>query len=339
MGTLPMTAMSLKLAGECIEQYILSNTPVFLWGPPGIGKTSIVQQVAKKLSMGLIDIRLSLRDPVDLRGLPMTDLNTGKTRWLTPAEMPYIERDGERGILFLDEANTATQAMQSAAMGLVLDRKVGDYHLPPGWLPIAAGNRLVDKAAAQRMGTALRNRFAHIEVAVDLDAWCGWAKSSTIDPLMIAFLRYRQELLHKMPTGDENAFPTPRAWEQAAKFVASPESVRQKLITGLVGEGPAQEFEAFARLWKQLPSIGQIIENPKSVAVPDDKEPAVFYAIASALARRATPQNFANILEYAARIPKEFCVSIAVDAVKRDPELQKTAAFAKWAVSNSEIVI
>ena len=91
--------------------------------------------------------------------------------WYVPDELPRVERDGEFGYLFLDEINTGSPQMMAVMMQLVLDRKVGEYTLPPGWRIIAAGNRVSDRAAAQRMPTALRNRFAHIFCVPSVEAY------------------------------------------------------------------------------------------------------------------------------------------------------------------------
>lgn len=331
--------VSIDVAAICITALIDANEPAFLWGPPGVGKSEAIRQIAKDTGRGLIDFRASLRDPVDLRGLPLVDEKTNKTRWLSPHELPNVERDGARGILFMDELNVASQAMQAACFGLVLERRIGEYVLPEGWVPIAAGNRRADRAAAQRMPTALRNRFAHFEVEADLGAWCKWATIAGIDPQMIAFLRYRTELLHVMPAGDQNAFPTPRAWAKVAKIINQPESVRHHLIRAIVGEGAAAECEGFLRLWANLPPIAEILRSPTTAKKPGDDQPAEMYAVATALARKVDRTTFGNALIYAKRLPAEYGVIIAKDAVARDPKLKETEAFVSWALENKDVVL
>ena len=331
--------VSLQTAEQCIRYYIEQDIACHIWGPPGVGKSQLVHWIKKSLKWGLVDIRLSLRDPVDLRGLPLVDAKTGTTRWLSPDELPQEKRDGKYGILFLDEANIASQAMQGAAMGLVLDRKLGEYKLPPGWRVIAAGNRLADRAAAQRMGTALKNRFAHIEVGVDTESFCAWAIRENIHPMMVAWARFRPALLHMMPQGEENSFPTPRAWEQVAKCITAPTAIRQTLVEGLVGNAAAGEFEAFCRVYEQLPDFGEIIKRPKQAAVPADNQPGVLYAVSSALGRMATMDNFNSIVEYASRLPKTHTVAMMTDALRRTPKLKNTSAYARWAVDNQDIMI
>src|SRR5262245_18674290 len=144
-------------AATLMRIYTDESDAVMLWGAPGIGKSAIVHQMAAMRRCKVIDLRLNIREPVDLRGIPVPNAKTRTTDWLTPSELPQVERDGATGILFLDEVNTASAQMMAVAMQLVLDRKVGDYVLPKGWVVVAAGNRTSDRASAQRMPTALRN--------------------------------------------------------------------------------------------------------------------------------------------------------------------------------------
>lgn len=371
-----MTAVSLNTAVRLMFEYVLDGVPVFLWGPPGVGKSDTVRYlrelldkhfygntlrekavaltkkhpnataesakaIAAKYKFGLVEIRLSQRESVDLRGLPLIDAKANTTRWLPPNELPQVERDGERGMLFIDEANAAlSKSMEAAIMQLILEGKLGDYVLPKGWVIVAAGNRIADKAVATRLGTASRNRYAHIEVDKDLDSWVEWANRVNLHSAIVAFHRWSKgEHLHIMPKGDENCFPTPRGWERVAKFADRPEDIRQQLVAGIVGEGPAAVVEGFLRMWSRLPDLEMIKKNPKAAKVPPIDEPSVYFAVSSAIAREADKDNFENILIYAARLGKEFEVRTCVDAVKRDPSLQKTKAFAKWAVANQDVTI
>src|SRR4051812_42503525 len=120
-----MTKCNLARAAKCIEADIASDIPAHLWGAPGVGKSDVVRQIAKRMSLPIIEFRASLRDAVDLRGLPLVDAVSGTSRWLPPSELPNAKRDGERGILFLDELNVAPQSVQAACYGLVLDKRLG----------------------------------------------------------------------------------------------------------------------------------------------------------------------------------------------------------------------
>jgi hypothetical protein len=332
--------MHIKSAALNLADYLDEDTPAFMMGPPGIGKSAIARQIADERGWKIIDFRASTRDPVALMGLP--DLSQDTTKWKVPDEFPQVKRDGKEGILFLDELNAAPPSMQAAMFGLVLDRKVGDYTLPPGWRVVAAGNHQSHRAAAQRMPTALANRFAHI--AVDADTSGGhdnvhveYFNSIGVDPLLIAFLRFRPALIHKMPTNDELAFPTPRSWEQAAKYVHKPSSRRLGLISGVVGDGAAAELEGFIRIYQKLPSLDLVLNDPKGAPVPDD--PAARFAISAGLARKVDDKSFENGMTYMRRLPREFEIMFTVDAVRRDTKLSHTATFTNFAVRNQDVTL
>ena len=347
--------MNLKRAKELLSLYISADLAAFLWGMPGVGKSSLIKQHAKERKLNVIDFRCSTRDPVALMGIPAVEGDTA--RWTVPDEFPQVERDGEKGILFLDELNVAAPSMQAAAFGLVLDRKVGEYTMPPGWRIIAAGNRQSDRAAAQRMPSALANRFAHIDVDADLDTTVQHFIDLDLDPLLLAFLRFRPALLHNMEgAGDLRAFPTPRSWESVGKMLkeqrimaeaatADPNdkdiaarlnTFRATAIAGIVGDGAAAEFEGFVRVYQQLPSLDLVLANPNSAPVPT--EPAAKYAMASGLARKVDAKSFENGMIYAQRIPgRDFEIMFTVDAVRRDVKFSHTQAFTDWSVRNQDV--
>lgn len=327
--------MNLIEAKVILNHYLDKDIPAFLWGAPGLGKSDLVAEIAQERGIALVDIRATLLDPVDLRGLP--HVINGVSHWARPNFFPDRERDGERGILFFDELNQGMASVQSACFQIVLNRKSGDYDLPSGWMIVAAGNRQTDRSAAQRMPSALANRFAHIDIDPDMKAWQEWANVHGISPMVRAFLQFRENLLHKMDGGDLRAFPSPRAWAQVAKIAELGDAVRQRLVTGLVGEGAGAEFEGFIQMWKTLPPMAEIIRNPTGASIPH--EPATRYAVSTGLSRLADRNNFANILIYAARLPKEFEISIATEAVKRDKTLTQTTAYVNWAKRNQDVTL
>jgi len=222
--------------------------------------------------------------------------------------------------------------------GLVLDRRVGDYVLPPGWKIIAAGNRVSDRAAAQRMPTALRNRFAHLFVAADVNAWAAWATANDVAPEMVAYVRLRREVIHQMPKGDENAFPTPRSLTKAAKYVSVADvGMRQKLMAAHVGAVIAGEVTGFIELYQSLGSLDDIVANPDTAKVPS--EASQLYAVATGLARLATRKNFTAIMKYCARLDGERQMLLVHDATVRDPKLKETAAYSAWAVKHQDLIM
>jgi hypothetical protein len=324
--------MKASVIYRALRALVAAKQPVFIWGGPGIGKSAIVRHLAADSALPLQDVRALLLDPVDLRGLPYLGQD-GRSKWATPEFLPQ----GGSGILFLDELNAAPAMVQAGCYQLVLDRKLGEYTLPEGWAIIAAGNRDSDRAVTTRMPTPLRNRFVHLEFEVDLQDWSQWAIEAGIRPEVIAFLRFRPELLSAFDR-DANAFPSPRSWEFASRILdATPDqSVEHELFAGAVGAGAATEFSAFLKTFRELPNIDAILLNPLKEPVPENA--AAQYAVASALAHCATDTNFDRICTYLGRMPTEFSVLCVRDASLRQPAVQHTPAFTKWATTNHHVL-
>jgi MoxR-like ATPase len=325
--------MKASAISTALRTLVAASQPVFIWGGPGIGKSAIVRQLAETKQMRLQDIRALLLDPVDLRGLPFFGPD-GRSKWATP---DFLPQDGA-GILFLDELNAAPAMVQASCYQLVLDRKLGEYTLPKDWAIIAAGNRDSDRAVTSRMPSPLRNRFVHLEFEVDLQDWSEWAIAAGIRPEVIAFLRFRQELLSAFDR-DANAFPSPRSWEFVSRILdSSPDkSVEHELFAGAVGAGAATEFSAFLKMFRELPNIDAILLNPLKEPVPDNA--AAQYAVASALARCASDANFDRICLYLERMPAEFRVLCVRDASLRAPSIRHTPGYTKWAIDNHCVLI
>ena len=327
--------MKASAISDALRVLVVARQPVFVWGGPGVGKSAVVGQLADTLKVPLQDVRALLLDPVDLRGLPFLGAD-GRSKWATPEFLP---REGT-GILFLDELNAAPAMVQASCYQLVLDRKLGEYTLPDGWAIIAAGNRDSDRGATTRMPTPLRNRFVHLEFEVDVQEWSEWAIQAGIRPEVIAFLRFRPELLSAFDR-DANAFPSPRSWEFVSRILDSLDpqsdpSIEHEVIAGAVGTGAATEFSGFLRMFRELPNIDAILLNPLQEPVPEIA--AAQYAVASALARCASDTNFDRICLYLSRLPTEFRVLCVRDATLRDPAIRCTAGYVKFAVENHHAI-
>lgn len=218
-STIP--AMDARLLAELLDETVchpMHAVPVMIWGAPGIGKSDLVRQAARQQGLTLIDLRLSQLEPTDLRGIPLHD--QGRVRWIPPEELPDAERDGAEGILFLDEINAAPPAVAASAYQLILDRRLGVYRLPDGWTIIAAGNRLDDRGITYSMPAPLANRFMHVTLQVDVDAWLDWAARSDISPVLCDFMAAEPEWLARFsPEPDITAFPSPRSWAFADRII------------------------------------------------------------------------------------------------------------------------
>jgi len=320
---------------EALETLIKVKQPTFIWGPPGVGKSQVVKQVAEKLNFEIRDVRAVLLDPVDLRGLPAINGNN-RAHWCPPEFLPQKGK----GTLFLDELNAAPPLVQAACYQLVLDRKLGEYMLPDGWAVIAAGNRETDKAVTHRMPSALANRFVHIEFEVHLDDWVVWALDASVITEVIAFLQWRPALLYAFdPTRNDKAFPTPRAWEFVSNILKEVpgKDIEYELIKGTVGEGAATELLGFLKIFRSLPNPDAVLMNPDQADVPTD--PATLYAICGALAPKASEQSMDRLVKYANRLPAEFSVLLVRDSIRNDKQVVNTRAYIEWASAHSDVLI
>ena len=332
------TEMNATQIADALRCLVAIQRPAFLWGKPGVGKSKVVKQVADGLGYSFKDVRAAQLDPVDLRGLPHLN-GDGRAHWAIPDFLPNAKRDGEFGILFMDEMNMAPQLVQGACYQLILDRRLGDYELPKGWMVLAAGNRESDKGVTSRMPTPLANRFVHLYFGVDLDTWCKWAVGASVPVEVVAFLRFRPELLNVFdPSSAEKAYPTPRSWEFVGDILkgAPTKDVEYALIAGTVGQAAAAEFIGFLRVFRQLPSPDSVLMNPAKVHVPED--PATLYALTGALSRKASANNFDRIATYAKRIPAEFQVCLVRDSITKDNDIQQTRSFIEWAAANADVL-
>tara|TARA_R110002153_G_scaffold134404_1_gene283723 strand:+ start:137 stop:1150 length:1014 start_codon:yes stop_codon:yes gene_type:complete len=312
-----------------LETLISINKPAFIWGASGIGKSEIISKVAEKLDYNLIDVRVSLLDPVDLRGVPSVE--NGVTKWNPPIFLP--QENDKQSILFLDELPHGSPSVQNALFQLIRDRRIGEYKLPDSTIILAAGNRVSDRVGANKINGALANRFSHLHLEADVNDWVKWGMSEgSIDPNVIAFIRYRPELLFDFDK-DSVAWASPRTWESVSDIVKADSkgmvvnSQDQSLIGGTVGDSVAIEFCAFMGMVNTLPDVSAIIKNPETYEISDD--PSVLYALTGALARRSDATNFDAIITYMTRdeMSNEFAVLCINDAITVNPKLAKTKAY------------
>lgn len=325
---------TIKITKELMRFYMEKDIPTYLHGAPGIGKSAAPKQIAKEMGIGFVDIRLGTLLPEDLSGIPVPDLEKRLAVWLESEFWPNVKRDGNRGIICFDEMSDATRNLQSAAHKIILERQ----HLPQGWWPCAAGNRREDRAGAQSLSTALANRFAHIDVEADPEAWIEWGNTEGISPLILGFIRSRPGLLHSMEGADLRAFPSPRSWEGVNRVVDAPLDLRFKLVRGLIGEGAAGELEAFLKV-TNLPSFEEVVKAPTTTPIPP--EPGSKYAMASMLSRFVTRDTFEKVMQYAIRedFGRDFEICMVLDATKRDATLTETKAFVSFAKRNADLHI
>jgi hypothetical protein len=297
-----------------------------IWGPPGVGKSSIVHQVAVGQGIDFVDLRLSQLAPTDLRGLPVAE--NGQSRWFPPEFLP---REGE-GILFLDEINMAPPAMQGVAQQLILDRRVGSYEVPDGWLIWAAGNRKEDRAAVFDMPAPLANRFVHLEVEPDFDSFKAYALAEGMHEQLLAFLSYRPVLLHNMENS-AMSWPSPRSWMMADRLLKAGLD-----IAPAVGVAAAAEFAAYCHVYNNLPDLKGILTGKKGPKFPAD--PSTRYAVVIGLVvhSQGDAGKTLNALDWiAGKAPMEWAQLFASDALPLIRRKGSIAAFVKLLAENPEL--
>jgi len=318
---------------KVIDKLIDRQLPVFVWGAPGIGKSSIVKQIAEQKELDFLDLRLSLLDPTDLKGIPFFNAETKEGVWAKPSFLP--SDPDSKGILFLDEINTAPPAVQASAYQLILDRKVGEYELPKGWSIVAAGNRENDRGVVYKMPPPLANRFVHFEMEVDFDDWKAWAYGAGIESAIIGYLAYDKSMLFTFdPTSNEKAFATPRSWEYVDSIVKSGIDTELILdsISGAVGREAAVGYSSFKKVMKQLPDLNTILDGTLTELNEDDPKVLMALAIGLVNALRENPSDDAikNVLDFSLQLPGEFAIMLVKDMQQNGLDVEGSAAWGEW---------
>uniref|UniRef100_A0A7V4E278 AAA family ATPase n=1 Tax=candidate division WOR-3 bacterium TaxID=2052148 RepID=A0A7V4E278_UNCW3 len=307
----------IEIAKKVQEGKAFEIPALFIWGPPGVGKSTIIREVAKEYNLKVIDLRLAQIDPADLRGIPFPDKETKRLVWWIPEFFP---KDG-KGFLFLDELNLADLSIQATAYQLVLDRRVGNYKLPDGWYVLAAGNRKEDAVNVFEMPDPLVSRFIHIEVEPDLDIWIEWAVKKGISEEIIAYLKYRPEnFINIKPNRVSIAYPCPRTWEFADIIWKLTKNV--ETVAWAVGGPVAADFVAFLEVYRELPDIEKALETGE-IDFPSREKTSMWWAISTALGLRPKNQrHIDNVAKILLDIRKNFVEygSYILNLILRDGE-------------------
>ena len=283
--------------------------------------------------MNFIDLRLSLLDPTDLRGIPFFNSEDKSAVWAKPEFFPPSDSK-EYGILFLDEINSAPPTIQAAAYQLILDRKVGEYTLPVNYAIVAAGNKETDRGMTYRMPTPLANRFVHLDFDLDFESWKIWAYKANINSAIIAYLEYKKEDLFVFDaSSNKKAFATPRSWSFVNDILKS--SLNKDLyfdvISGTIGKDTCTEFLNFLNVMQELPNIDDIFTK-KEIEIPINN--SVLYALCSGLVyflmQNNTQKNIDIILEFSFLLPSEFSVLLIQDMQKNNINIEHSTLWEKW---------
>jgi MoxR-like ATPase len=326
-----------------LKKGMRTGRPIMMHGSPGTVKSSSVKQLADELGMDLLDMRLSQREFVDLRG--GLEVREGLTYFCPPGELP--QEGCKPTIIFLDEINQADQSTQAAAYQLFLDGQLGEYILPDNCWIVAAGNYLTDRAIVNRMGTALNNRVMHLYIHMDSQEWSHWALVNKIHTAVIGFIRFAPECLAEMQSPNEDvqnrlrnadAFATSRTIEYLSDLMNDGEDVDNwwPLACGTVGIPVATKFRAYVKYYQELPDFDTIIAHPKTTPIPSSRQATL--AVSIGLAARVTEDDFGAIMEYMSKAPVEYSTALINDALRINDDILDYPEIAIWLQQNAEIL-
>jgi hypothetical protein len=268
--------------------------PVFLWGAPGIGKSSLVRAFAESLGLECVTLLGTQLAPEDLIGVPQ--IVDGRSRFAPPESVarpePYC--------LFLDELNASSAEVQKAFYSLILDRRIGTYELPRGSVVIGAGNRATDNALARTMPSALLNRLVHVHLRASSTDWLDWAGAAGIHPWVYDYLVQRPDHLWTAPPKTEEPFSTPRSWHMLSDALHSygsgvTDDTLRMLAFGTVTATHASSFRAYVKTVRNAFGLESILKGDVGwPAAPDDRD--LLYFLAEAFRARLVKELAADKL-------------------------------------------
>ena len=299
--------------------------PLFLWGPPGIGKSELVADIANELGGHMIDLRLGQMEPTDIRGIPFYNKDLGKMDWAPPIELPDEELAEQYPlvVLFLDELNSAAPSVQAAAYQLILNRRIGKYALPKNVVMVAAGNRESDKGVTYRMPTPLANRFIHQEMKVDFASYQEWAVNNNIHKDVVGYLSFaKQDLYDFDAKSASRAFATPRSWTFVSELLEDEDAdddTLMNLVAGTIGEGLAVKFMAHRKIAGRMPKPEDILSgkekdlNVKEVSAMYSLVISMCYELKGAIERKVSDKQFHEMADnFFAYMMKNFETELVV---------------------------
>ncbi len=338
-----------KLTPSQVERlltaYISAGHSVLVVSAPGLGKSSIVEQVSVKLGHDLMIFHPVVSDPTDFKGMPwVLEMKDGSKQavFLPFNDLDRLCKATGPTMAFLDDIGQAPPAVQAALMQLLLARKINGHEISKKVVFVGATNRKQDKAGVKGMLEPVKSRWQSIvHMEADVDDWAKWANAHGVSPELVAFLRkHRPELLHKFEaTAELTNSPCPRGWENLDKGyrLKLDKDLEIAAFAGAVGQGPAMEFMSYLQIYRQLELPENILKNPKTARIPND--PSVLWATVTSLARHSNDKNIQPICEYANRIGDEYSVLLIKDCIDVDSSVTTTRPMIEWAATHADVVL
>lgn len=331
--------VNLNQAKELVTDFLLSGLTPMLHSSPGLGKSSLVRQIAEEYNLYHIDCRLTNMDPTDFNGLIFKNQEGTKSTYLPldyfPLEDTPIPKGYSGWLICLDELSSAPLSIQAACYKLVLDRMVGNSKLHSKVKMIACGNLMTDKAIVTRQSTAMQSRMAHLVIHSDLKVSLDHFNKCNFDSRIVSFLQFRPNLLHNFdPNHSDLTFPCPRTWEfvnNLLTHLGKNEPIEHKklpAIAGLIGQGSAREFLTYTEIFSTLPQFTSILSNPDTAVVPTD--PSSLYAVTGMLTDNITKDNLDTVSTYLDRLPIEFTTITLQNLIRKNNKMFSHPTMAKW---------
>lgn len=313
--------MNMTETKKVVELCFRTKTPCLLHGAPGVGKTSVCRQVAEEHGVAFLPFHLYAYEAIDFRGKP--EVVDGRLRWVPPEELPT---DGE-GILCLEEIAYCEDSVQAVAMQLALERSIASgYRLPDGWRVVACTNRITDRAGVRRLLSPVQNRFAHVtDVMPTVEEWREYAIGAGFHELVVGYVTWRPEHLMTFdPAKLEPAFATPRSWEICSRLLYAGAEPRLAAEVS-VGPGVAQEFVAWADIYRSVPTATEILADPDGIPLPlEEENPALLVALVNSVvcyvAARCDEPTARRALRFARRLPDEYRLVALREFLRIQPE-------------------
>jgi hypothetical protein len=297
-------------ARKAILKAFQVKRPIFLWGPPGIGKSEVVADITEEMGGLMIDLRMAQMEPTDIRGIPFFNKDLNKMDWAEPIDLPDAALASQYPliVLFLDEMNSAPPAVQAAGYQLILNRRVGKYRLPDNVVIVAAGNRDSDKGVTYRMPMPLANRFIHLEMRPDFNAWQNWAVNKGIHKDVVGYLSFAKNDMYDFNAkSSSRAFATPRSWVFVSQLLDDNDTdtdTLEHLIAGSVGEGLAIKFMAHRKVAARMPNPADILNGKvtdlaiKEISAMYSLTTAMCYELKEAHENKVDSKKFHNMAQY-----------------------------------------
>jgi MoxR domain in the MoxR-vWA-beta-propeller ternary systems len=315
------------------------KVPIVL-GPPGLGKSTMINFLGKEVNREVHDIRAAYLTPTDLMGMPYLDRDTNSMQFAPMGLLP--SKPGS--LVFWDEGMLAPRAVMNCMLQGVLDNRIGAYEFPEDTWQVMAGNRMEDRCFSEKLSPALVNRLIVFRLKPDLNDWCEWAYGAGIDMRIVAYVRFNPDsLLDFNPSewNGESNFSSPRSWEALHKLMATDSfkklsrDMKRVVTVGTVGQAVGTEFSGYLEVYDSLPSLEQVLLEPSKAPVPTEASAKI--AAAAMVASHATKDNFSVLLTYAARFEKMFEVFAIKASIARDASLMSTPEIIKWITANKDV--